>query len=255
MKLTSKCLRTMVRKSSGRQLSKELWGCLLAVRRFWRSRGLCLARLQCLIYSSHLQRFVHRHLHYSTLEMMIQMTSCHPRTMNATKICLSYGNIVTNESGHEIPVCSSLPLHVSCNEFQTLSPTVQPTSTLGLHDHPLNMSEFETFKCGIYRRNADNIYVRSCQRTGLRQTARPSNDPKRHSSRKSFLYFLHTITFRNYWKKINRNESSKLTNSSKQNSQSLFSYCIDLLYHSTMNKVSVWLIYLIFYLIVAPTIF
>jgi hypothetical protein len=33
--------------------------------------------------------FVHRHLRYSTLEMMIQMTSYHPRTMNATKICLS----------------------------------------------------------------------------------------------------------------------------------------------------------------------
>jgi hypothetical protein len=33
------------------------------------------ARLQCLISSSHLQELVHRHLYYSTVELMVQMTS------------------------------------------------------------------------------------------------------------------------------------------------------------------------------------
>ena len=42
--------------SEQQQLDEKLWGCLLAMRKFWRrTRGLCLARLQCLISSSHLQ--------------------------------------------------------------------------------------------------------------------------------------------------------------------------------------------------------
>lgn len=101
------------------------------------------------------------------------------------------------------------------NECQTLSTIVQPTTTLGLHYNPLNMSEFETFKRGIYRPNADNIFAHSCQRKGLYQTVLPSIDPNRHSSRIGFVYFLHTMTFRNYWNKINWNEGRKLMNSSK----------------------------------------
>lgn len=52
----SRCLRTLIRTNSEQlQLDKELWGCLLAVRGFWRRRrGLCLARPLCFISSSHL---------------------------------------------------------------------------------------------------------------------------------------------------------------------------------------------------------
>jgi hypothetical protein len=46
----------------------------LPMRRFWGRRCLCLAKLQCLISSSHLQALVHRHLHCWTLDTMIQMT-------------------------------------------------------------------------------------------------------------------------------------------------------------------------------------
>jgi len=48
-----------------KQPDKELQECLLAVRRFHRrSRGLCLARLQCLISSGHLHGFMYNHLFY-----------------------------------------------------------------------------------------------------------------------------------------------------------------------------------------------
>ena len=45
------------------------------MRRCWRRRRcLCLARLQCLISSSHLQGLVHCHLNCWTVETNIQMT-------------------------------------------------------------------------------------------------------------------------------------------------------------------------------------
>jgi len=42
------------RRSERQQLYKELWGCLLVMRRIWRRRrrGICLAKYQCLILSS-----------------------------------------------------------------------------------------------------------------------------------------------------------------------------------------------------------
>jgi hypothetical protein len=144
-------------------------------------------------------------------------------------------------------VCSSLPLHVSCNQFQTRSLNLHPTPTMRLHDHPLNMSEFETLKCGIYRPNVGNTCARSCQRKCLCQTARPSIDPNKHSSWKGILYFPCTMTFRNYWKETNRNQRRKLTNNSKYNSQSLVFYCINIMYYNTMYMVLVWLVYYIFY--------
>jgi len=59
--------------SEQQQLDEKLWGCLLAMRKFWRrTRGLCLARLQCLISSSHLQWLFYRYLHSWTV-VMIQM--------------------------------------------------------------------------------------------------------------------------------------------------------------------------------------
>lgn len=46
------------------QLDKELHECLLTKRRFCRRRrGLCLARLQCLVSSSHLQGLIYCHLY------------------------------------------------------------------------------------------------------------------------------------------------------------------------------------------------
>jgi hypothetical protein len=48
---------------------------LLAMRRLCKTRRcLCLAQIQCLISSSHLQGLGYRHLYCWTLEMMIQMT-------------------------------------------------------------------------------------------------------------------------------------------------------------------------------------
>jgi hypothetical protein len=73
LKLASRCLGTLIGTSSEQQrLDRELSGCLLDMRRSWRTRRrLCLARVQRLISSSHLQGLVHRHLHCWTLEMMI----------------------------------------------------------------------------------------------------------------------------------------------------------------------------------------
>ena len=72
LKLASVCFDDIDLHSSGQQLAKVLWGCLLSVRRFWKRRGLGLARLQCFISSS-LPSLVYRHLCCLTLEVMKQM--------------------------------------------------------------------------------------------------------------------------------------------------------------------------------------
>jgi hypothetical protein len=74
--LGSGCWRIFVGTSSEQQeLDQELWGCLLAVRRFRRIRRYpFFARFQCWSCASHLQGSLHRHLYCWTLEVMIQMT-------------------------------------------------------------------------------------------------------------------------------------------------------------------------------------
>ena len=76
LKLASRSLRSSIWTSKiQKQPDMELQECLLAVRRFHRrSRGLYLARLQCLISSGHLQGFTYNHMYCWILEMMLQMT-------------------------------------------------------------------------------------------------------------------------------------------------------------------------------------
>ena len=57
-----RCSRTLIQTSSKQQLEEKLWGCVLIRRFLKRKSGLCLSRLQCLIYSSHLQALVYLHL-------------------------------------------------------------------------------------------------------------------------------------------------------------------------------------------------
>ena len=97
--LATRCLRTMIGTSSDQQhLDRELRRCFLDTRRFWRrrSRGLSIARLQCLFSSSHLQRLVHRHLYCWPLQVMIHMTclqfkifSCDSHFMFYCEFCMS----------------------------------------------------------------------------------------------------------------------------------------------------------------------
>ena len=55
-----------------RRVTVRMLACLLAVKKFWRRRRVfCPATLHCLISLSHTQGFIHRHLYYWTLEMMI----------------------------------------------------------------------------------------------------------------------------------------------------------------------------------------
>ena len=74
LKLASRCSRTLIQTSSEQQqLDEKLWRCLL-ISRFWRiGRGCCLARLQCLVSSSHLQGLVRHHFYCWAFKMMILM--------------------------------------------------------------------------------------------------------------------------------------------------------------------------------------
>ena len=65
LKLASRSSRSSIwRSRMQKQPNNELQECLLAVRRFQRrSRGLYLARLQCLISSGHLQGFMYNHMY------------------------------------------------------------------------------------------------------------------------------------------------------------------------------------------------
>jgi hypothetical protein len=68
-------LRTLIGTGSEQQqLDKELWGCLLAVRRGWKRRSLSLARAQCFISSSHTYELMYNHVYSWTWEMTIQTT-------------------------------------------------------------------------------------------------------------------------------------------------------------------------------------
>jgi hypothetical protein len=66
----------MIGTSSDQQhLDRELRRCFFDTRRLWRtSRGLCIARLQCLLSSGHIQRLVHCHLYCWAMHMSIHMT-------------------------------------------------------------------------------------------------------------------------------------------------------------------------------------
>ena len=60
LQLASRHLQTLIQiNCKQQQLDKKLRVCLLAMRRFWRRRGLCLARFQCLIYSSYFHELMH----------------------------------------------------------------------------------------------------------------------------------------------------------------------------------------------------
>ena len=61
--------RISIQISSKQELDKELWGCLLAMKRSWRQRGLSV-----LDFLSHLQGLVHHHLYCWTLDIITQMT-------------------------------------------------------------------------------------------------------------------------------------------------------------------------------------
>jgi hypothetical protein len=74
LQLTSKCFRIPIWTSSNQKIDKVLWRCFVAVRRFWRRRGHCLTRGQCMISSSHLQTLVYQHLYIWTWQMTIQVT-------------------------------------------------------------------------------------------------------------------------------------------------------------------------------------
>lgn len=55
LELVSRCLKKQILISSEQQQpDKEILGSLLSIKRFWRKRGLCLVRLQCLISSSYI---------------------------------------------------------------------------------------------------------------------------------------------------------------------------------------------------------
>jgi hypothetical protein len=70
LKLTRKCWRMSIQMSKEQQLDLELWRCLLGVKRSWRrKRGLCRARIQCLVFWSNLQGLVYHHLYCWTLDM------------------------------------------------------------------------------------------------------------------------------------------------------------------------------------------
>lgn len=73
-KLTSHCWRRLIQISNKQQqqLGKECWGCLLAMKRFWRKKsGLSLTRLHCLIFCNSYSGLIYNW----TLEMIIQVTS------------------------------------------------------------------------------------------------------------------------------------------------------------------------------------
>ena len=77
LKLGSSCLRTLTGTGSKQQqLDKEFWDACLLWGNWKRWRGFCLARLQCLISSSHHQGLVYHHLYCWLLLMMIQTISC-----------------------------------------------------------------------------------------------------------------------------------------------------------------------------------
>jgi hypothetical protein len=88
LNVVSGCLGTLVRTNSDQQLLyRELRGCLLFVRRFRRrSRGLCLAWLQCMIHS----RLEHRHLYCWTLEMVILKNQLRIRRPLKFVFCLPF---------------------------------------------------------------------------------------------------------------------------------------------------------------------
>jgi hypothetical protein len=65
-------------------------------------------------------------------------------------------------------------------------------------DHHLNMSEFETFKCGIYRSNVDNIYARSCQR----KRYVPNGSAFNRSEQASFLERFPLFSLHNDFQKL-----------------------------------------------------
>jgi len=63
LELASRCLKIQILISSEQQQpDKEILGSLLSIKRFWRRKGLCLVRLQCLISSRYLMGLVHHHL-------------------------------------------------------------------------------------------------------------------------------------------------------------------------------------------------
>lgn len=66
LKKASRHCRTTNGTNSKQKLHKEVWGHLLATKRFWRRWGLGPARVQCSVSSSHLYCW--------TLQIMIQMT-------------------------------------------------------------------------------------------------------------------------------------------------------------------------------------